>query len=182
MHDRHARAATMHLVLIAALALSTTSADAMIDCRSKPDRAEGRGWRYRVIEGRNCWYRGDARPRTGLQWAEPESSAPKARKRPHSVPTPAPSPELAPAPPPPPLEIVEQTIPVTIAERWPAEPLMPLVVKTVPIRVEPPPSRTLRTIVAFVAGALAFLLIFAALTVPAPLSLWRRLTTKKESV
>lgn len=40
-----------------------------LDCASAPDRVPGLTWRYRVVDGARCWYRGsEALSRAALQW------------------------------------------------------------------------------------------------------------------
>lgn len=55
------------------------SAAGAVECAAKPDiRTPGMFWRYRVIDERQCWYRGDsALPKSALTWApsEPETPA-----------------------------------------------------------------------------------------------------------
>src|SRR5882724_6220244 len=58
-------------ITISLLALSMSAASA-IDCSKAPDRTPGPFWRYRIIDGAQCWYPGETvLPKTDLSWARP---------------------------------------------------------------------------------------------------------------
>lgn len=66
------------LTLTLALLLGTLSPSLALDCATSPDRTSGPGWRYRVIDSRQCWYRNEiALPKSDLSWPESHSLAPK---------------------------------------------------------------------------------------------------------
>jgi hypothetical protein len=59
-------------ITISLLVLSISTASA-IECSKAPDRAPGPFWRYRIIDGAQCWYRSEAvLPKADLSW--PRSS------------------------------------------------------------------------------------------------------------
>ena len=44
-----------------------------VDCATMPDRTPGLFWRYRIIDEKPCWYRGDAAlPKSDLIWTPAE--------------------------------------------------------------------------------------------------------------
>jgi hypothetical protein len=58
-------------ITISLLALSISTASA-IDCLKAPDRTPGPSWRYRIIDGAQCWYRGETvLPKADLSWPKP---------------------------------------------------------------------------------------------------------------
>lgn len=64
----------MRFALIAFFMMVSAAAGA-VDCSSAPDRTQTQ-WRYRVIDGRTCWYRNIlSLPRSSLQWEAPHSEA-----------------------------------------------------------------------------------------------------------
>lgn len=57
---------------IGAAMLFASSAFAL-DCATGPDRTSGSGWRYRIIDSRQCWYRNEtALPKSNLSWPSPD--------------------------------------------------------------------------------------------------------------
>jgi hypothetical protein len=57
-------------ITISLLALSISAASA-IDCSKAPDRTPGPFWRYRIIDGAQCWYRGETvLPKADLNWPQ----------------------------------------------------------------------------------------------------------------
>lgn len=62
----------MRFALIALFMMCTTAN--AVDCSPAPDRAQTQ-WRYRIVDGKQCWYRNLlALPKANLQWAQ--ASAP----------------------------------------------------------------------------------------------------------
>jgi hypothetical protein len=60
-------------ITISLLALSISTASA-IECSKAPDRTPGPFWRYRIIDGVQCWYRGETvLAKADLNW--PQSAA-----------------------------------------------------------------------------------------------------------
>jgi hypothetical protein len=60
-------------ITISILALSISTASA-IECSKAPDRTPGPFWRYRIIDGTQCWYRGETvLAKADLNW--PQSAA-----------------------------------------------------------------------------------------------------------
>src|SRR3982074_2017576 len=58
-------------ITISLLALSISTASA-IECSKAPDRTPGPFWRYRIIDGAQCWYRGETvLPKADLNWSRP---------------------------------------------------------------------------------------------------------------
>jgi hypothetical protein len=58
-------------ITISFLALSISTASA-IECSKAPDRTPGAFWRYRVIDGAQCWYRGETvLPKADRSWPQP---------------------------------------------------------------------------------------------------------------
>lgn len=65
----------MNPLLTLTLLLTTLSPVLALDCASSPDRTSGNGWRYRMIDSRQCWYRHEtALPKSHLNWAAPVDS------------------------------------------------------------------------------------------------------------
>lgn len=59
-------------ILTLVLLLGTLSPVLALDCATAPDRTSGPGWRYRIIESRQCWYRNETPMlKSDLQWAAP---------------------------------------------------------------------------------------------------------------
>ena len=57
-------------ITIGLLALSISTASA-IECSKAPDRTPGPFWRYRIIDGAQCWYRGETvLPKADLNWPQ----------------------------------------------------------------------------------------------------------------
>lgn len=57
----------IHLAIT--ILLATTVSASAVDCARVPDRTPGPTWRYRVVDGERCWYRGDAvLAKSELQW------------------------------------------------------------------------------------------------------------------
>lgn len=99
--------------LVLLLYLWSTTA-AAIECSFRADRTPGEQWRYRVIEGKACWYRGSAAlPKSNLQWEAPEPTA---------------------------LEPITATEPTETEVVFTLPSDIPMIVKTISIRPEPPPQ------------------------------------------
>lgn len=61
---------TTVIAIGAVLVLLIVAATASVSCASSPDRTPGMFWRYRVVDGMRCWYRGDSiLPKSELTWA-----------------------------------------------------------------------------------------------------------------
>ncbi len=59
------------IITISLLALSISTASA-IECLKAPDRTPGSSWRYRIIDGAQCWYRGETvLAKADLNWPRP---------------------------------------------------------------------------------------------------------------
>src|SRR5689334_4754021 len=58
-------------ITIGLLALSISAASA-IECSKAPDRTPGPFWRYRIIDGAQCWYRSETvLAKADLAWSQP---------------------------------------------------------------------------------------------------------------
>src|SRR6266568_454223 len=63
-------------ITISFLALSISTASA-IECSKAPDRTPGPFWRYRIIDGVQCWYRGETvLAKADLNWPQPAAVNP----------------------------------------------------------------------------------------------------------
>ena len=76
---RHAVAQTWMIstaaVLVAAIPIEHARGGELMDCEPQRVRGDGRHWAYRIIDGRQCWYPGQAgKPKDELRWREAPSA------------------------------------------------------------------------------------------------------------
>src|SRR3954447_6494221 len=62
-------------VLVAAVPVEHARGGELMDCEPQRVRGDGRHWAYRILDGRQCWYPGQAgKPKVELRWGEAPSA------------------------------------------------------------------------------------------------------------
>ncbi len=62
-------------VLVAAVPVEHARGGELMDCEPQRVRGDGRHWAYRILDGRQCWYPGQAgKPKDELRWREAPSA------------------------------------------------------------------------------------------------------------